>query len=231
MVKEIREDQVSIKASISNLEDTVGNYSQSIGAISSSLSKMTETLSLLTSDTEYLKKKLADVEFRLSRVEQERLRNTIEIRGIPFSDSEITEELVCKLGAALGVKIETSQIDYSYRIRPKPQTHLSQAPNTPTIVARFVSSRVAAGLIQAKKRKPSLTLGDLNTGLGPNHLRIYVNESLSPQNRRLYAAARDLKKEGKIRYLWVRNGRVFARVNDGSERLSIVAEEDLNKLY
>lgn len=231
-VREIREEQIAIRNSISTWQDKFSDYTKSLEVLHSSLAQINASLSHLTSENTNLKKNLGDLEQQLNRVEQDRLRNTIEIRGIPVSNEENVEQLVCKVGLGLGLKVDNKDIDFCYRLKPRASPlSSSQSPKPTPIIVRFVRSGTANAFIQAKRNKPNLTLGDINTDAGPSHARLYINESLTPLNRKMYAAAKNLKSEGKIKYLWVRNGRVYTRVRDGGERILISKEEDLSNIY
>ncbi|KAG8239263.1 hypothetical protein J437_LFUL010653 [Ladona fulva] len=50
--------------------------------------------------------------------------------------------------------------------------------------------------------------------------------ALSKLNRKLYRMAKDLKKKGKTKYLWVRGGRIYVRKCDGGDRICVVCLDD-----
>ncbi|XP_046679783.1 uncharacterized protein LOC124367177 [Homalodisca vitripennis] len=57
---------------------------------------------------------------------------------------------------------------------------------------------------------------------------IYVNESLSPARRALYALARKYQREKNFKFLWVRNGKIFLRKEEKAPVRVITREEDLD---
>ncbi|XP_046662165.1 uncharacterized protein LOC124355198 [Homalodisca vitripennis] len=56
---------------------------------------------------------------------------------------------------------------------------------------------------------------------------VYVNESLSPARRALYALARKYQREKNFKFLWVRNGKIFLRKEEKALVRVITREEGL----
>lgn len=63
--------------------------------------------------------------------------------------------------------------------------------------------------------------------------RVYINERLCSENRRLLSLARAAKfkvneaKPDSFKYLWVKNGRILAKVNEDSRYFQIRSESDI----
>lgn len=58
---------------------------------------------------------------------------------------------------------------------------------------------------------------------------VYINEHLTMVNKYLYKLARDMRKENKIKYVWIRNGKLFVRTEDNSPHKIINDIEQLNE--
>lgn len=54
-----------------------------------------------------------------------------------------------------------------------------------------------------------------------NQCKIFINESLSPSRRRLFLKTKLFSKEMKYKYVWIRNGEIYMRKDDGSNRIVI----------
>ncbi|KAG8250378.1 hypothetical protein J6590_103211 [Homalodisca vitripennis] len=61
-----------------------------------------------------------------------------------------------------------------------------------------------------RRRRVKRTLSTRHIGATDDR-SIYVNESLSPARRALYALARKYQREKNFKFLWVRNGKIFLR--------------------
>jgi hypothetical protein len=140
------------------------------------------------------------------------------------------ESIVLKTCHSLGVNVVASDIDYCYR--PKSRYIAGSDQKPPPIIVRFTRSPVTSSLLNARRSKRHFTLRDIgDIGQGDDESRnVYINESLTPFNRKLYAKARNLKSEKKVKYLWVRDGNIYVRKTDGSDRITIRNEVTLKEL-
>ncbi|XP_074105187.1 uncharacterized protein LOC141531337 [Cotesia typhae] len=59
---------------------------------------------------------------------------------------------------------------------------------------------------------------------------IYVNEFFLPETHRLLLKTKEKAKTAKYKFVWARNGQIFAKKDENSERLVINCESDLMKL-
>ncbi|KAG8331046.1 hypothetical protein J6590_049483 [Homalodisca vitripennis] len=60
---------------------------------------------------------------------------------------------------------------------------------------------------------------------------VYINEALSSARRRLFAMAREIKRDKQYKYLWVRGGKIFLRKEESGTITKITCQADLEKLY
>jgi hypothetical protein len=176
-------------------------------------------------DNSTLNDRLSDLETQLNVLEQNTLKNTVEIHGIPILNGEVPSAIVCKIGLALGIRIEAIDIESSYRIGKVRQNSL----NNPPLVVKFARINLADEFVKSRRVKRNLSLSDLDLGISSDK-QVYVNESLSPHYRKLFNLAKDLKRNGKLKYLWVRGGRLYARKSDGGEKYIIRNENDIENL-
>ena len=224
-VKQLQEGYSDIKSSLSDIQKCITDHADALKGISASLTSLNQRLDNLSEDNIQISNRVSSLQVQLNRAEQEWLRNVVEFRGVPFVDGETLDSIVCNVGQALGVDISVSDLDYCYRLKLR-----GKGPDSPNpVIVRFLRHSLASKVVAARSGKRNLTTKDIGFSLSPA-APVYVNESLTPFNRKLYSVVRDLKKNGKIKYVWVRNGRIHARKEDGSERLTISSTEDTDKL-
>ncbi|VVC99658.1 unnamed protein product [Leptidea sinapis] len=60
-----------------------------------------------------------------------------------------------------------------------------------------------------------------------NKLVLYVNEHLTPANKSLHAETRKLAKTNGYKFVWVRSGKIFVRIEDTSPAKNILSSEHL----
>lgn len=192
------------------------------------ISKQQEAISALQEENARLKVKVEDLASRQVDLEQYSRRNTLEIFGVPEEPHETSTALkktVVEIGSALGVKINEDGIDACHRIQG--------GRNRPTtgIIVKFLRRDDPDNLLQKRKVKRDFStrhLAGYNTD-SP----IYINLSLAPLRRVLFAKARKLKTEFNFKFVWVdRAGRVKAKKSDDrSSQVHVLdSEADLDIL-
>ncbi|XP_061705676.1 uncharacterized protein LOC133516672 [Cydia pomonella] len=177
---------------------------------------------------------VSQLRMELSDRDQELLLNDIEISSVPESRGENAMHLVTALGKKLGVELTESDIVDVTRVGRAPQLedglHGPAARPRPLVV-RLVRRAVRDRLLQAARvRRDATTEG---TGIPGRTCTFYVNERLTPHNRRLLYKARELKQQHSWRYVWTRDGKIFARrqADSGSPRHRIRTELDLDRVF
>lgn len=120
-----------------------------------------------------------------------------------MKNTETLISIVTSIAAKLEIKIEKTDIDYVRRTQPKNNTREK------SIIVRFLTQRMKSDIIAAAKLHKSIMADDI--GYNGNTSVIFINEHLSPSNRLLHWEARNYKKENNIKYLWIKDGKLFMR--------------------
>ncbi|XP_063357888.1 uncharacterized protein LOC134648207 [Cydia amplana] len=177
---------------------------------------------------------VSQLRLELNDRDQELLLNDIEITSVPESSGENAMHLVTALSKKLGVELTEHDIVDAGRVGRAPQlqegTH-GPATRPRPLVVRLARRAVRDRLLQAARvRRGATTEG---TGIPGRTQTFYVNERLTPQNRRLFYKARELKQQQSWRYVWTRDGKIYARQQAGtnSPRHRIRTELDLNRVF
>lgn len=176
--------------------------------------------SLLTENAK-LKEKVQKLEIKIEDLEQYSRNNCLEIHGIPQETNENTLNIVKEVGLALDINITEEMIDSCHRLGRKPNG------NTPGIIVKFVRRHEKEEFLRKRRVKRNLNLSHVNKQGGTP---IYINESLSPERRRLLAMARTVKREKAYAFIWVRNGKIFLRKQENAPVIVVTRQEDLSKL-
>ncbi|XP_075232211.1 uncharacterized protein LOC142330652 [Lycorma delicatula] len=149
--------------------------------------------------------------------------NSLEIHGVPEDKTKDVYEVVKNVGSALNMNISREDIDVCHRLGRRSNS------NTPAgISVKFVRREKKQEMLGKRRVKRDLTNQHLE--IHQNMAPIYINESLGPVKRKLFAAARMLKKDKQYTYLWIRNGKIFIRKNQGDSALPINSMDDIEKL-
>lgn len=168
-----------------------------------------------------LEKRVELLEEKQDRSEQYSKRNNLIISGIPVQPNEDVQKIVMKIAQKCDVQVPEWDIVAAHRLQTR------KNGDTPIII-KFLRKKTKEELITSGKKK-NLT-ADL-FGNGRADVKLYFNEHLIDCKNQLYKKARDLRQE-KIGYkfVWVRNGRIMARKNEGDPVEFINSEQDLNDI-
>lgn len=164
----------------------------------------------LVKENEKLSRRIADLE-QYSRI------NNVEIRGVPSTQGESCVAVLQKIGEKIGCHVPPTDLDTVHRVPAKKDKN---------IIARFCSRTKKAEFI-SKARKARLNATTL--GFPPSaETKVFVNDHLTQENKRLFAQALELKKQHNWRFLWTDNCRIKARKTEGSRVYVISCTSDLS---
>jgi hypothetical protein len=147
--------------------------------------------------------------------------NNVEIRGIPFKNTENLYEVARKVGDLCGFKFVKEEINYIARI----PTRVAHAEKS--IVISFNNRYRKEELVALGRKCKQLTLANLGhsaTGM------VYINDHLTTYNKGLLSKARAMAKEKNYQYVWVKHCKIMCRKSDSSAIIYIKSEKDLLKL-
>ncbi|XP_046662978.1 uncharacterized protein LOC124355867 [Homalodisca vitripennis] len=210
-INELRSDhKVSMRDFNESYELLNNKLDDNTDALKENTAKMREYLEIIDSlkrENKKLKEKVQLLETKVEYMEQYSRRNCIEIQGVPSSDDEVLDS-VKKVGQALGMEITESMVDACHLLGKRPN-----ATDPPGIIVKFVR-RIDAESLLTKRRGKKLSTRHL--GLSTDS-PVYVNESLTPERRRLFAMARNIRSDKNYKWLWVRGGKIFLRTSEENQ--------------
>lgn len=155
---------------------------------------------------------------RLVHCEQYSRNANLEIKGIPKQENENVTETVKTIGDLIGSPIAVNEIEVCHRVPTRNKES--------NIIVQFRSRTRRDAVLEAAKKK-RITNKDLgSTSTAP----IYINEHLCPVLKRLLGMSVAKKHEHKWKFVWVRNGRIFARKTDNAPILEVTHADDLEKI-
>lgn len=233
MLDEAREDRKRMEGqfnvSFEFAHNKIDDQKKIIEEQTKKLDEYLEMITKITQENVDLKKKVREMEVRLEDVEQYSRANTVEIYGVPEVKGEDVYDVVKNICVALNMDTTREKIDVCHRLgKRKPQEGEEKDERPAGIIARFVRREDKLTLLKNRKVKRNLSTEHL--GFKQLATPIYINESLSPQRRKLYAAAREAKNKKDYTYLWVSNGRILMRKEQGSSVVHVSTMDDLKKL-
>lgn len=103
----------------------------------------------------------------------------------------------------------------------------SNNENNPIIIT-LNNKQSKINILKARKEIGSLQTRECHIK-GRNN-DIFINEHLTTLIGKIFYATRQLKKEKKIRYTWIRDGNVYIRKTETSDKIKIKQLADIEKL-
>lgn len=216
-VQDLRSDNFALKEEIKSyhqvLNNTLMDHSAKLEVVDHEISDLRGTVSGLC--------------HTINTLEQDALRNELEIIGLP----ELTNENLCHLvlltSKKLGVAVSEEDIDSVTRVGPKARNLSQDSMKLPRhVVVKLLRRRKRDEIIAAAKSRRNLS----SEGITESDPRtIFFNERLTKRNRQLFQAARVRAKKHAFRYCWVQNGVILARRADGKPAVRITSLLDLDQ--
>lgn len=163
---------------------------------------------------------------RIRHLEQYSRLSAVEIHGVPEPRNENVIATVASVARAVNFNLDVQMIDACHRLRSNP----SKPDGHRGIILKFVSRLKKEEFLKARAVKRNVTTKDLDPAV-TDSTPVYINESLSPENRKLFAQCRDFKKANNIRFLWVRNGQIKMRKEEKSRVFYIHSASCLNDVH
>lgn len=158
----------------------------------------------LQHENETLKLQIEDLEVKHHYFDQLALQNEIEIVALPQTPNENLIKLFLQIcSVLLDVQMEKTSIINCFRT---PQRY----NDIPNIVIKLKDNATKKAVLKNRKGKYFSTI---SLGILPGKI-FYINERLTQYYSNLYKSAKDLKKRGKIKDVWVDGGRILVRKND-----------------
>lgn len=172
------------------------------------LEDMKNILKQVCDENKELKKEVSSLKNRLNILEQEQKDKNLIINGINYEDNENLIEKVSQVFTKLNVD--------SHNIREA--SRLGKNKQNSPILVQLQNRKIKNEILQKRKKKGQLTA--LECGFTKNR-NIYINEDLTLENQLLFKIARKLRFEGKLKYTWIVDGKIFVKKTEESNAIKI----------
>lgn len=229
ILKDIQANIKSLNNKYEAVLESVNFCSNQITTFELTIKKLNDKIAAiekLSKENVELKLEINNLNVRVETLEQQSRLNNVEIQGVPEKSNENLYTIIEKIGEHIQCPMSTSIIDTVYRVSRHPS---SEKPKS--IIVKFLSKQKRDEILAAAKAK-RLTSSNNSPGLiieGISH-GLFVNEHLTNKNKLILIKAKEMAKKSSYKYIWARNGHIFARKNDRSKVFKILSESDIDKL-
>lgn len=189
--------------------DDFGDRLTELETKAAAFDKLQETVQLMQVDMDKTKHDLFLNEQR-SRL------NNVEIKGVPFKKDENLFSIMDAIGRKINYICPKTQINYISRV----PIHNSSEK---LIIVSFLNRYIKEDFVAAARLVKDLS--DIQGGP-----RIYVNDHLSVDSKKLLTKTKLIAKERNYEFVWVKHGKIHVRKNNGCKSFIVRKEPDLNKI-
>lgn len=167
-----------------------------------------------------LKEKVRKMEEHSRWQEKKKIKNNVEIFGIPERNNENIREIITNLAKTAKVDITERDVEECYRVKVK-------AGEGKQIVIKFRRYEEKAKLIKAMKvKRPRL----IDIKEHPENKLIFVNEMLTKEAKALLYQTKLEARNRKWFKVWVYAGDVFIQLEEKSQQIRLENFEQLEIL-
>lgn len=172
-------------------------------------------------------KQYKEIDMRMDLIERQIHSNTLVIDGIPYSqckgDAAVFLNSLC---TSINTQVPAYDDIFTTKQRGSTNDSGSIIIKLRHNVDKFKLLKAARATVKAKKVK-ALTLNDI--GISSNE-RIYIHESLTKRNYRIFRELVRLKKKLNYKSVFTSNGRVFIKLKADSQPQYISCLDDLKAI-
>ncbi|XP_075167213.1 uncharacterized protein LOC142239312 [Haematobia irritans] len=194
----------------SNIE-IKNTLSHAINTINQTLASLTEQVKELQEKDKIKSQQITNMETRIQKLEQQALCKNIEINNVPDSLTDPVN-IIKKIAASVDLQLNDTDIVSALRLKRNKK-----------IIVEFTSLYTKRELMKRLKgHKVNANIHNSNTTS-----YIYVNDELTGNNRRLLWMAKTKARECQWKFVWVRNGTIYARKAESSPQILINNAADI----
>ena len=159
---------------------------------------------------------------RINNLEQQMIVKNIEIKNVQNNDIN-PYEVVKKIANSLNVDINESDVNKAYRLRNQKDkiiVEFSSFSKKKEIMKKINRHRVDAQIINSAENNNSHNQSKY----------IYINDQLTYNNRQILWITKTKAKECNWKFVWTRDGKIFARKSENSSSIIINNAADIEQI-
>ncbi|XP_063822158.1 uncharacterized protein LOC135072136 [Ostrinia nubilalis] len=221
-ISKLVKDTEDVKTSIGVMSDIFDELKRKVEDVDHRLSELEKKTSTISSETDH--KEIGELQARLDYMEQISRSCNAEISNVPERRGENLLNVVHNIASIIKQPVTSQDIVAVHRVQQMNPT--SSRPKN--IIIRFSSQISRDNFISAARLKKNITSEQLKIE-GTSH-KIYINEHLTLNNKKLFRRARDAVRQHGWRFIWVKHGNIFVRAKDTSPAFTIRSEKDILKI-
>ncbi|KAJ2937191.1 hypothetical protein O0L34_g19065 [Tuta absoluta] len=222
----------SVTEQVTSLETNVESLDSRVGKLEFANSTLEVNFNALKENTEIseLKKEVSTLRNTLNERDQQMMLNDIDISGIPELPNESLRHIITSVALKLGVSLDDRDVISvmrAGRARAVGSESGEDQQRPRVIVVRMASRALRDKLLSEARMRKVISTEGIGLPLDVKST-IYLNEHLTTANRILLGKVRVAKRQLGWRFVWSKEGRIYARESDSPSSTThrVHSEED-----
>lgn len=230
-MKTLRNEMADIKSSCEFVAHKYEQINQHMLNNNDLLKKLSDEIKELKESNARKDQQILLMESKVNTLEQQLLKNNIEVKNIPPTTNENLTEVIQAIGKTINCVIEATDIADIYRTNKRNAIKSS-------IIVSFTSYARKANFVKKAKLQRRVQLSRVRENLQNNEVSretqgdavVFVNNHLTPTNKHLLWLAKNKARECSWRFVWETAGKVFARREENTDSIHISSASDVSKI-
>ena len=224
-------DMSELKTQYGNIEKSNKEIEKSIAFVNEQYEVFQNQIKILQTETQKNREYTESLERKIYDLQHKSRSSTIEIRNVPSSEKESLSDLnniLSAVGKTIKSPISPSDLRDIYRAPGKAGTIRPIVTEFSTVQKKlnFLSSVRMFNKQQTRDSKLNTT----HIGITGKQQPIYVDEHVSPSNKKLFYLSREFSKQHGYTFCWISNGNIFLKKRPGDKQILVKSESTLKEL-
>lgn len=226
----VREEINNVRLEVTELKTSMDFINHQFEEMRCNLDDKSKQIETLQKENNDLKPLIKDLSFRLAQMEQHARASNIEIFSVPENKSENLKTTIMQLSKVISCPLKEDNIIMCTRTAKVNAESMRPRSIIAKLSSPSLRDEIIAAVIRFNKNNHSDKLNTAHLGIGGEKGPVFVSEHLAPHSKELHKATRLAAKEKNYKFVWVRNGRIFAKKVETSDRLYIKDMDSINRL-
>uniref|UniRef100_A0A8D8U173 PHD-type domain-containing protein n=1 Tax=Cacopsylla melanoneura TaxID=428564 RepID=A0A8D8U173_9HEMI len=221
--------ETKIDKKLKDFEDNLNFYGEKVEMAAKTMKELEQKLVMMEKrlektegENKELKTRVRSMEIQMNELDQKDYNNKIEITGIKNVNVNVTtvvETIFEKAGITSG--------EIQHREEKVTKGSESSAAKTSIVVHFKSQDERNKALGKMKTQKVYMKLG---SSVNQDSSYVFINEALCPAYKKLFYEVNRVKKDKRLAFLWVKDGKILLKKTENSSVLKISCGEDLGKI-
>lgn len=258
-IKKLSENMNSLRLNyIASMEsmNTMNQQLMDLQNIVTTVNEHDKKIKTLVKENHSLNTAIKILTLRLDNMEQSNQRNKLQLNGIPVTEGEDLHSIVINIASKMNINLSNDDFIEILRNRQSLSKQISDDKYTSGNVDTSSSSIVVppnniSDVINKDKKvfssifitfKSFKKRNEILSGFRNLHknelffdndkkFKLYFNEYLSSNRRRLFTRAKLFAKQNDVKFVWIQNGNILLKRKEGERVVRINSQTDFSSIF